>query len=69
MCGVTFSAQWRGFFGVMWRLLRGSNDESGSGGFNHVIGNAGHLVDFETAYDLDKEVMQEPEVAAGDACD
>ncbi len=66
---MTFSAQWRGFFCVTWRLLSGSNDECGSGGFDHVIGDEGHLVDFETAFDLDKEVMQEPEVAPGDACD
>lgn len=58
-------------FSVNWRAsseLCGTNNQSAPGGFDHAVSDDGQAVDLEDALDLDKQAVEQLELAAGDAC-
>jgi hypothetical protein len=46
-------------------MLRGTNNQSRAGGFDHIVGNKGEFVDLEDALDLDEQPVQQAEITAG----
>lgn len=53
---------------VIGAALRRTDHERAPGGFDHIVADDRKAVDLEDALDLDEQAVEQPEVAASDAC-